>query len=76
MSAGIIEAAVKAILPDLITEAEKLARAADEALPLPPMIESLLVLGLGMLTKRGVLKIETTGEIHLTGHKRPHPEDT
>lgn len=71
MSAGVIETAVKAVLPEVVDFAVGL----DDALDLPPFVEALLVHALGLLLARGTLTVETGGQITVVRHKGAHPDD-
>lgn len=76
---GVIETAVKAVLPDVLGEAERLALeaagAADKAIAAPPWLEALLVFAVQKLLDHGAVEITTDAPITVRRHRGPHPAD-
>ena len=82
----IIELAIAAVLKPLVERARGYAAPVLAFIPTELMdkaeagllgfVENLLRDALAMLEGRGLLTITTSGQITLTPHKGPHPDDT
>lgn len=86
MPADPIDIAVSAVLSPLLERARELGEPILRYVPdmleeeagdaLVKLVSDLFREGLGLLLARGIITVETSGEITLTAHKGPHPDDT